>query len=206
MTPSLEPVRDPSAWTAADLARDRSWDYEFSARGQRELEDALRLVQEHGLALAEITREAFPLPSLQEMLGDVQHQLRAGRGFALLRGVPVDGHSLDDLESVLGLGTYLVARSAQRAGCPLVTDGKLSAGRHGEGRQPARWHRLDCDASGCVCIRRPGDRPAWRPAILYNEILAASRLCAPVRDTPGPDEGRPRVAGVRLPGAGVQCR
>ena len=88
MTPRLEPVRDPSAWTAADLARDRSWDYELSARGQRELEDALRLVQEHGLALAEITRETFPLPSLQEVLGDVQHQLRAGRGFALLRGYP----------------------------------------------------------------------------------------------------------------------
>ena len=78
MTPWREPVRDPSAWTAADLERDRSWDYELSARQQRELEVALRLVRERGLALAEITRQAFPLPTLEALLRDVQHQLRTG--------------------------------------------------------------------------------------------------------------------------------
>ncbi|MCY4484553.1 MAG: TauD/TfdA family dioxygenase [Spirochaetaceae bacterium] len=181
MTPSLEPVRDPSAWTAADLARDRSWDYEFSARGQRELEDALRLVQEHGLALAEITREAFPLPSLQEMLGDVQHQLRAGRGFALLRGVPVDGHSLDDLEKLYwGLGTYLGTAVTQNSEAGLihyVTDGKLRPrqGTRGVGNPGKVEPHVDlADCVGLFCIRQAPDDPpslAASSMTVYNEIL-----------------------------------
>ena len=181
MTPRLEPVRAPSAWTAADLARDRSWDYELSARGQRELEDALRLVQERGLALAEITREAFPLPSLQEMLGDVQHQLRAGRGFALLRGVPVDGHSLDDLEKLYwGLGTYLGTAVTQNSEAGLihyVTDGKLRPrqGTRGVGNPGKVEPHVDlADCVGLFCVRQAPDDPpslAASSMTVYNELL-----------------------------------
>ena len=110
----FHPVSAPSAWTAADLERDRSWEYAISEPGRRELEAALRLERKRDLALAEITREAFPLPALEETLRDVQHQLRAGRGFALLRGVPVAGHSLDDLEKLYWTWARRSPRTARR--------------------------------------------------------------------------------------------
>ena len=180
-TPWLEPVTGPSAWTAAELERDRSWDYSLSASGQRELEDALRLVQERGLALAAITRQAFPLPSLQGMLRDVQHQLRGGRGFARLRGVPVDGYSLDNLEKLYwGLGTHLGTAVTQNSEAGLihyVTDGELRPrqGTRGVGNPGKVEPHVDlADCVGLFCVRQAPDDPpslAASSMTVYNELL-----------------------------------
>jgi hypothetical protein len=37
-----------------------------------------------------VTREAFPLPTLGPLLEAVREEVRAGRGFAVIRGFPVD--------------------------------------------------------------------------------------------------------------------
>ncbi|MDE0024100.1 MAG: TauD/TfdA family dioxygenase [Spirochaetaceae bacterium] len=174
-------MSDPSAWTAADLERDRSWEYALSEPQRRELEAALGVVHERGLALAEISRDAFPLPSLQGMLRDVQHQLRAGRGFALLRGVPLAGHSLDDLEKLYwGLGTYLGTAVTQNSEAGLihyVTDGKLRPrqGTRGVGNPGKVEPHVDlADCVGLFCVRQAPDDPpslAASSMTVYNELL-----------------------------------
>ena len=179
--PWLEPVSALSAWTAPDLERDRSWEYVLSARQQRELEDAVRTVRKRGLALAEITRDAFPVPALEETLRHVQHQLRAGRGFALLRGVPVAGHSLDDLEKLYwGLGTYLGTAVTQNSEAGLihyVTDGRLRPrqGTRGVGNPGKVEPHVDlADCVGLFCVRQAPDDPpslAASSMTVYNELL-----------------------------------
>ena len=56
----------------------------MSPEQQNELEAALRRVQRQGLGLAEITRERFPLPALEDTLRAIRRQLRDGRGMAVL--------------------------------------------------------------------------------------------------------------------------
>ena len=148
MTPWLEPVTEPSAWSGADLERDRSWEFSLTPRQQAELEAALHQVQQQGLQLAEITRDRFPLPSLEATLRGILHQLRDGRGVAVLHGIPTAGHELAALEKLYwGLNTHLgnaVTQNSEAGLLHYVTDGKLrprqgtrGVGQSGEG-QPAR--------------------------------------------------------------------
>ena len=122
LTPWVEPVTEPSAWTGADLERDRSWEFSLTERQQADLEVALRQVQQQGLQLAEITRDRFPLPSMADTLRGILHQLRDGRGVAVLHGVPSAGHELGALEKLYwGLNTHLWGarspRTVRRACC-----------------------------------------------------------------------------------------
>ena len=91
MTPHMEPVKDASAWTAADLERDPSWQFSLTAQQQDELDKALQEVNKRGLNFAEITQADFPLPSLKDTLQDLLHELRNGRGFTVLSNFPTDG-------------------------------------------------------------------------------------------------------------------
>ena len=170
MTPWTQPIRDASAWTAANLERDRSWVYVLSARQQAELEATLRGVQQRGLALARITRDEFPLPGLRATLRDLQSQLRDGGGFALLRGIPVTGRSLDELANLSGgLGTYLGTAVTQNSEAGLiryVTDSCAQGRARAASATRARW---GCTwiwrtASDCSASARPRMIwPAWRP-------------------------------------------
>ena len=90
MTPWMQPIRDPSAWTNQDLQDDRSWEFILDERQKSELVSALHAVKKSGLTLAEITKENFALPSLHDELEHLLNELRRGRGFALLRGVPTE--------------------------------------------------------------------------------------------------------------------
>ena len=47
-----------------------------------------------------ITPDTFPLPSLGGYLAGLGDELRSGRGFLLLRGLPRERYSLDDLARI----------------------------------------------------------------------------------------------------------
>ena len=65
----------------------------------------------------EITPETFPLPTLGSFFVDLGEELLHGRGFLLLRGLPRERYSLDDIGLIYyGLGVHLgrpVAQSYQ---------------------------------------------------------------------------------------------
>ncbi|MEZ5232909.1 MAG: hypothetical protein R2749_09405 [Acidimicrobiales bacterium] len=92
------PVRDRSAWTAADVEADRSWCFELDDAGRAELE----------AALASVRARAWPGPGHRGRLPAAvagrhrgRHRgraLRDGRGFAVLRGFPVRDRPLADVE------------------------------------------------------------------------------------------------------------
>ena len=51
------------------------------------------------------TREDFPLPEFGPRLADLLAQVQSGRGFALIRGLPLDRWSREQVEAVYwGLG------------------------------------------------------------------------------------------------------
>ena len=181
VTPWLEPVTEPSAWSGADLERDRSWEFSLTQRQQAELEAALHQVQQQGLQLAEITRHRFPLPSLEATLRDILHQLRDGRGVAVLHGIPTAGHELAALEKLYwGLNTHLgnaVTQNSEAGLLHYVTDGKLRPrqGTRGVGNPGKVSLHVDlADCVGLYCVRQAPDDPHSHVAssmTVYNEIL-----------------------------------
>ncbi|MBT4136436.1 MAG: hypothetical protein HOE48_00915 [Candidatus Latescibacteria bacterium] len=181
MTPHMEPVKDASAWTAADLERDPSWQFSLTAQQQDELDKALQEVNKRGLNFAEITQADFPLPSLKDTLQDLLHELRNGRGFTVLSNFPTDGYDFKDLEKLYwGLCTHLgtgVTQNKEAGLIHYITDGKLAPQQGARILGKPTPSALHVDLSDCVglfCVRQAPDDPrslAASSMTVYNEIL-----------------------------------
>lgn len=82
-----------AAWYGADLAKTTGWAHTFTADQIAELEAAAE--SSLGRDTAMLTEADLPLPILEPVLRDVRQSVVDGRGFSLLRGLPVEGWSKD---------------------------------------------------------------------------------------------------------------
>src|ERR1051325_2422915 len=90
-------VEGPSAWIGRELrSREDEWIYPLSTTEIAEIESATARVRERGLDIAEIRRADFPLPTLGPRLDAMREEILNGRGFVLIRGLPVEGRPIAD--------------------------------------------------------------------------------------------------------------
>ena len=110
--PSWRPIEGPSAWIGADMReREAEWTYRLSPLELAEIETALRVAHARGLDIAEIRREDFPLPTLGPVLDRLRAEVLDGRGFGLLRGMPVEDRPIaESAMAYWGLALILGAR------------------------------------------------------------------------------------------------
>src|SRR6056297_324495 len=177
-----EMIREPTAWTPADLARDRSWDLALERKDVEGLLDAAAATKTAGLGLAEISPSNFPLPRSAAVLSAIREELVSGRGFALLHGFPTKDCPLEDVERMYwGLCAQLGVGLTQNSDGTLihyVTEGKLrpNQGTRAVG-DPGRvtLHVDLSDVVSLLCVRQPEDLPHSRlssSTTLHNELLA----------------------------------
>src|SRR5918992_2998784 len=79
----------PAAWTAPKMRARDDWIVELTADNVRELRAAAAETARRGLEIADIARSDFPLPRLGSKLSGLQQDVVHGRGFVLIRGLPV---------------------------------------------------------------------------------------------------------------------
>lgn len=102
------PITDASAWTRADIEAADDWTHTLTDAEVADLEAALEQVRGRDCALMDLTRDDFPLPVLGPRLAAIERDVRSGRGFFLLRGVPVDRYDADDAFLMKwGIGTHM---------------------------------------------------------------------------------------------------
>jgi len=102
------PVVGPQVWTAAQLQADSAWIHTLDTTQKAECLAALEHTHVRGLAIEEIEPDMFPLPTLGEVLDGVIDQIEGGRGVTLLRGVPIEGLSMPDIERLFwGLASHM---------------------------------------------------------------------------------------------------
>src|SRR5579872_3977265 len=88
-------VEGPSAWFGAELARHpEQWIYTLSAAELAEIEAASAKLR--GRDLAALNRADFALPRLSPVLDEMRREVLDGRGFVLIRGLPVEGRPVAD--------------------------------------------------------------------------------------------------------------
>lgn len=185
-----EPITDASAWRGPELARDRSWIWCLDDAEIAEIDAALAVVKRRGLPAGEFTREDFPLERLAARLGRALAELEEGRGFVLLRGLPVTRYDEPDLLRIYwGMGVWLGEPMPQRAVLNLsgirddliahVTDqGHDISGRnvHGSATRAEQLPHVDpADVVGLLCVRPAKSGGLSRiasAATVYNELLA----------------------------------
>jgi hypothetical protein len=109
------PIIGPSAWIGADMKnREVEWTYRLSPGEIAELEAAAAAVRRRGLELAAVTRADFPLPTLGPVLDRLRGDVVNGRGFVLLRGLPVEGRPVEESATLYwGLGAYFGSACSQ---------------------------------------------------------------------------------------------
>jgi hypothetical protein len=156
------PVTGPSAWTGADLARrPEEWTYRLSPSELAEIDTAANAVRGRDLDIAQITRTDFPLPTLGPVLDRLRGEVLNGRGFVLIRGLPVEGRPIEDNAAAYwGIGTYFGnARSQNAKGHVLghVRDLGLSTTdpnvRIYQTTERQNYHTDSCDIVALLCLK-----------------------------------------------------
>ncbi|MEU8364067.1 TauD/TfdA family dioxygenase [Nonomuraea sp. NPDC048882] len=166
-------VSGPAGWMAAEVRDGGDWQVHLDERAQREILDAARTGPGAG---------RFRLPTLGPVLREVRERLVHGRGFVLLRGVPVGELSERQCEAVaLGLTGHVGQIIPQGPdGTPLrhVRDtGADPAGavtRSYQHRGRLGYHSDPYDAVALLCLRpaRSGGLSSIVSSVaVHNEVV-----------------------------------
>ena len=178
------PVTGPSAWRGFDLAqRPGEWIRSLSERELAELDSAVGAFKASSAALDKIAPANFPLPTLGGLLKGILRELLEGRGFVMLRGLPVARYSREEQAiAYLGIGSYLgVARSQNAKGHLLghVKDLGLDVRdpnvRYYQTTRKLEYHTDSADIVGLLCLKAAksgGESFIASSMTLYNEILS----------------------------------
>ncbi|KAJ6620306.1 hypothetical protein B0H10DRAFT_1946121 [Mycena sp. CBHHK59/15] len=86
-------VDGPGVWEGADWTDESQWVYHLTPEHLAEIDRALAHFESLGKPLGYIGRETFPLPTLAPELRKLAEVLYSGRGFFVLREIPVDKFS-----------------------------------------------------------------------------------------------------------------
>jgi hypothetical protein len=177
-------IQDRAAWTGATIDYRTDGLHTLSAAELEEIDAALAHLHGRGeLDFPAITPDTFPLPTLGSFFRDLRHELRFGRGFVLLRGLPRERYSTDDMARIyFGLGAHIGAPLPQSWQGELlghvidVSDIEPGArGYHTGGAQ--RFHTDSCDVVSLMCLRAAKSGGASRicSAIAVHRRLAQER-------------------------------
>src|SRR5260370_657038 len=83
-------VCDRSAWYGSEATDKTDWIEQISTDQIREVETAVQELERSGVEIEKITSETVPLPTLAPRLRDILDEVLNGRGFVLIKGLPVE--------------------------------------------------------------------------------------------------------------------
>lgn len=170
---------DPAAWLGPDMAQRDDWLYTFSGDDIAEIEGAMVIGRDRDLV--DVTKADFPLPGLGATLTDIQNDVVHGRGFVMLRGLPVERWSpVGSALAYWGIGLHFGEPVSQNA------QGHLLGHVRNVGKDPSDpvtriyqtsylqpYHTDSSDIVGLLCLRKSKSGGASRivsSTAIYHEM------------------------------------
>jgi hypothetical protein len=179
----LQPLETACEWRAADVADPAAWTEILQPAEIAEVDAALAHARACSEDFLDIGKAEFPLPTLGPRLKRIERELMDGRGFVLIRGLPRERYSNDDLcLAYWGMGAHLGRPWPQNK------HGHLLGDVTDQGKQPgdptARGNELGqigldfhCDGSdlvGLMCLRSGasgGESAVCNSVALHNALV-----------------------------------
>lgn len=154
-------IRGRSVWYGPDMASRRDWVEELREDQVAEVEKAAKTLAETSIEISTIGREMFPLPQLKLHLQELLGEVLEGRGFVLIRGLPVDRWSRREAAiAFFGIGSHLGNFRPQNAMGHLlghVKDlGRSSSDpntRIYQTHERQTYHTDSCDLVALMCLK-----------------------------------------------------
>ena len=179
-------IAGPSAWFGPDIAkRPEEWTYQLSTDEIAEIEAATASVRARGIDTADIRSADFPLPTFAAVLHKLRDEILNGRGFVLIRGLPVDNRPIADSASAyFGIGAHIGgARSQNAKGHVLghvrdlglsTNDPRVRTYQTTERQYP---HTDSCDIVGLLCLKtaKSGGLSSLVSSNTIYNVMAARR-------------------------------
>ncbi len=173
----------------------RDWVVILTEADRAEILAAVGATEDAGLAIHEITTKSFALPAFAAKLEAARRDVVDGRGFVLLRGVPIEGLDRErTVRACFGVGSYFgVARPQNRAGhlvghvYDLGEDKSDPKTRLYRTNARQRFHVDSCDLVGLLCLqpaRMGGASAIVSSTAIADEIARARPDLAAILEQP----------------------
>lgn len=175
-----EPLNVAAAWRGSELARRDDWRESLTDADVAEIEHAIARAKRTGKSMGELTKEDFPLPTLAGKIDRWRTEIQDGRGFQVLRGVPVARWAQADAELFFWcFGQHLGTPGAQNPQADLLghvrdTGESPDEVRHYRTRVNINFHCDAADIVGLLCLhkaKRGGQSRIGSSVSIYNELL-----------------------------------
>ena len=168
-------------WYGRELAARRDWVRDFSEQELAEIRAAVDGARR--VPMDRLSPAAFPLPTLGPALKGILAELLEGRGFILLRGLPVERMTREEQAiAYLGMGSWLGAFRSQNAKGHLlghvkdlgldISDPRV---RYYQTNRKLEYHTDSVDIVGLLCLKAAkagGESYLASSMTVYNEVLA----------------------------------
>ena len=154
-------VEDRSAWYGAEMAKCDDWVEPLSDVEIAEVEGAVRELEAKRVDLTSITAEDVPLPTLASRLHRILDEVLNGRGFVLMRALPLGRWTRRDAAlAFLAVGVHIGHLRTQNAEGHLLGHVK-DLGRSSDDpntriyqtRERQTHHTDSCDVVGLLCLQ-----------------------------------------------------
>lgn len=199
-----EPVSGTGVWYGRDLAGRRDWIRTFGPAEIAEIEAAVHEFRASGEPIAAIRPGAFPLPRLAPVMRELLAELLEGRGFVLLRGLPVERWTREQQAiAYMGLGAWLGGPRPQNAKGHLLghvkdlgLDIRNPNVRYYQTNRRLEYHTDSVDIVGLLCLKAAkagGESYLASSMTIYNEVLRRRPDLLPALFEPFPTDRRGEV-------------
>ena len=170
---------DPAVWYRADWEQCDDWIIELTEKEIRELKNAVSLSQ--AVPIVEMSACSFTLPSLASRIRKLRNELIHGRGFGVLRGLPVYEWDRESLaRAYYGIGCHLGVPVSQNAQGHLLghvydlgLDPMDPVNRVYQTNYRQLFHTDSTDIVGLLCLqpaRSGGQSSICSSSTIYHEI------------------------------------
>jgi Taurine catabolism dioxygenase TauD, TfdA family len=175
-------IGGPSAWYGPDIADSAEWIEPLSQAELAEIESVTKQLAQTEIDWQNLRSQDFPLPNLSGRLARIGQEVLEGRGFVLLRALPVErwGRRLAAI-AFLGLGLHWGSlRSQNRQGHLLghVKDLGLTSQdpnvRIYQTRERQNYHTDSCDVVALLCLQ-----PAKAGGL--SSLVSSVTICNEIR-------------------------
>jgi hypothetical protein len=174
-------ITGPSVWKGEDIARDPNWIYTLTEADRVGLDQMLTYLSDRQLALPQMTRDDISIGPIAKTLDAITTDLEQGRGFALLRGLPIDQYSDEQINQVYyAIGLYMGQPVKQNPRGDLlglvmnVGDITKKDTRVYETNLYLPYHTDPSDVVGLLCVRKAkqgGMSSLVSASAIYNAII-----------------------------------